>query len=304
MNKNFGTMKSNVGSDIQDTSSSMLSLIGEYLNDRLVEVLRRLSLVDTAKVDHTLTTTAGTEDYVMPDDFGKEISVFDKTGNREITRLTIQEWIRDYGSIQDQQGTVFNYILLDSPVKLQPSSAGVVTVASSSASDTTQTVYVKGILSDGTEDYETITLNGTSNASGAKSFSRILMISKSAVTAGAITVTRGSDTLAVLGRQKLISRYKVMRLVSIPEGSSTLEITYIQKISPLHHDQDYPIIDCEEILEAGAKADSWRYKRQFAKATEFEGIFEKKLANLVFDYDNQPNQKHTFNPKPYSREIV
>lgn len=305
MNKNFVTMKSNVGTDIQDTSVSMLSLIGEYLNDRLVEILRRLNLLNTSRVGYSFSTSAGVEDYVMPDDFGKEISVYDKTNLRPLGRMDIQEWIRDFGTTQDVAGAVFNYLILDSPVKLQPSSAGTVTVVSSSASDTSgPVVYVKGILADGTEDYETITLTGTSNATGTKSFARILMLSKSGVTVGAITVTRGSDTLAVMARNRQASRYKIMRLISIPVGASTIELSYLQKIIQLSQDYDYPTVECEDVMEAGAKADGWRFKRQFAKAAEFEGIFEKRLANLAWDYENQPNQSHKFNPIPYSRETT
>lgn len=298
-------MKSNVGTDIQDTSVSMLSLIGEYLNDRLVEILRRLNLLNTSRVGYSFSTSAGVEDYVMPDDFGKEISVYDKTNLRPLGRMDIQEWIRDFGTTQDVAGAVFNYLILDSPVKLQPSSAGTVTVVSSSASDTSgPVVYVKGILADGTEDYETITLTGTSNATGTKSFARILMLSKSGVTVGAITVTRGSDTLAVMARNRQASRYKIMRLISIPVGASTIELSYLQKIIQLSQDYDYPTVECEDVMEAGAKADGWRFKRQFAKAAEFEGIFEKRLANLAWDYENQPNQSHKFNPIPYSRETT
>ena len=304
MNRYFSTMKTNVGSDVQDTSSAMLSLIGEYLNDRYVEVLRRLNLLDTARLNYTFNTVGGTEDYVMPDDFGKEVSVYDKTNNQPLGRITIQEWVRDYGHEQDTQGSVYKYLIVDSPVKTQPSSAGTVSVVSSSASDTTQSIYVKGILADGTEDYETIALNGTTTATGTKSFARILMLSKTAVTAGSITVTRGSDTLSVMGRNRSVSRYKLMRLIQIPSGVATIELTYIQKVVPLHHDYDYLTIECEDVVEAGAKADAWRYKRQFAKAQEFDGIFEKRLASLAWDYENQPNQIHTFNPKPYSRETV
>lgn len=63
----------------------------------------------------------------------------------------------------------------------------------------------------------------------------------------------------------------------------------------MSQDYDYPIIPCEEVLESGAMADAWRFKRQFAKAADYDIIFEKRLANMLFDYENQPNKVQLFN---------
>lgn len=305
MNKTFGTMKTSVGNRVQDTSAAMLSLIGDYINDRLVEIYRRLNILGTERVDYQFTTTGGTEDYILPDDFGKEVSVVDLTNNRQLSRMTIQEWVDKYGSDGlNNQGTIYSYIILDQLVRAQPSSASVATVVSSSASDTSN-VYVRGIVSS-REDSETITLNGTTSVPGSKSFDRIISVSKSATTVGRVTVTTnsGAVTVAILAPNAVVNRIRVMRLVRIPSNSTTIEMTYIQKMLPLINTNDYPIVDCDEVLEAGASADAWRYKKQFNKAQDWEGQFEKRLMNLAFDYESQPNQVRLFNPQPYSREIA
>lgn len=302
MNRTFTTMKSHVGSQVGDTSSAMFSLIATYLNNRLVEVMRRCNLLDNNRSDYQFTTTAGTEDYILPQDFSKEISVRDATNKQFLNRLDLQSAIMNDSSTTDNTGSVSKYIIMDKTVRNQPTAASVITFVSSSASDTSQTVYVKGFDSNGYEDYETVTLTGTTPVATSKSFVRVLLIAKSAVTTGLITATSnsGAVSVAVLSRAMLEHRIKVMRFVNIPNQTLTIEINYIQKPTPMSQDYDYPLIDCADVIEAGAEADAWRFKRQFAKAADLDIVFEKRLANLLFDYENQPNKVNLFKPKTYS----
>lgn len=304
-NRSLSVMQTNVGSSVGDTSSSLASLIKNWLNDRYKEVLRRMNFFATARNDYSFTTTGGTEDYVLPDDFGTELFVVDKTNGIQLARLDQQKWMEKHQADSDTQGTVYDYLILDSMVRKQPTSASVATVVSSSASDTSQTVYIRGIVS-GREDYESITVTGTTNAVGTKSWDRILSVAKSAATVGTITVTTNSAavTVAVLSREMLVHRVKIIRLVSTPIGSITVEISYIQKMLPMNNAYDYPVLDCEDALEAGATADAWRYKRQFAKAADLEVIFEKRVNDIIWQTENAPNVTHTFSPKPYDRNIT
>lgn len=304
LNRTLGVMKSNVGSAIGDTSTPMASLIQNYLNDRYRETLRRLKILGVHRSDYSFSTTAGTEDYIMPQDFETELSVVDKTNGRLLSRIDSQQLAEHYFSQLDDQGVVTHYIVLDKTVRNQPTANSTLSIVSSSASDT-QTVYVKGFDSNGYEDYETVTLTGTTPVVTTKTYSRITMIAKSAVTVGVITITSnsGAVTVAILSRQMLEHRIKMMRLVQVPNSVITVELNYIQGFTELNQTYDYPILDCAEILEAGAIADGWRHKRQFGKAADFDIIFEKRLANLIFDYEAQPNKVNLFNVKPYSREF-
>lgn len=305
LNRTLTVMKSNVGNAVGDTSSSMASLIQNYINDRYTEVLRRTKLLQIHRNDYSFTTTAGTEDYVLPQDFDTELSVIDKTNGRQLARLDIQQVTDNYAAQIDQQGVVSHYIVLDKRVNAQPTSASGLSVVSSSASDTTQTVFVKGIDSNGVEDYETLTLTGTTPVATTKTYAHILSIGKSAVTAGYVTITSnsGAVTNAVMNRQDLEYRIKVMRLVQVPSGAILVELNYIQGLRPLTQDYDSPVIDCADVLEQGAIADAWRHKRQYEKAADHEINFEKRLANLIFNYESQPNKVNLFNVQPYRREF-
>jgi hypothetical protein len=304
MNKTFTSMKTAVGNNVQDTSSPMLSLIGGYLNDRLNEVRQRLkhSIIQTGRFDYSVSVS--TEDIVLPDDVQDIVSVLDKTNLRPIEETTPQAWVEQNYSSIDTSGTVNSYFIYDSVVRTQPTSAGAITVVSDSAADTTQTVYVNGINSSGRQVDETITLTGTSSASGSVSFARILGISKSAATTGTVTVTTGSDTLAYFSPDQTTHYVRLMRFVKAPSSAFTCEIIYTQKMLPMVNDYDYPNFDCCDVLEAGATADAWRYKRQNAKASDWEQIYEKRLANIAFDMESRPNRTNLFNPITYPRNIV
>ena len=304
INRNFGAMKSKVGGDLQDTSSGFLALIGTWLNDRYYQVLRKMNHSEISRFDYEIAVTAGTEDYVLPSDCIDILSVFDKTNKVRLTQIDSQEWVHDYYESIDSQGNPINYILIDDVVKKQPTSASLISFISSSSSDTTQIVYVRGIV-DGVEDYETVNLSGTASVATTKQFSKIYGISKSTVTQGYVTVTSNSGAVenGVFAKETLQLRYKKIRLAPIPANSLTLEIVYAQKALPMSQSYDYPTLECEDILEAGAMADGLRYKRQYAKADYWERIFESRLDDLTWASANKADKINTFKPIPYNRDF-
>jgi len=99
-------------------------------------------------------------------------------------------------------------------------------------------------------------------------------------------------------------RYKYFKPHHIPASASTIKMPYSILPVTLASAGALMVIPCEDIVELGATADAWRYKRQFAKAAEFEGLYERGIMGLVWDQTNQPNQVKTFTPSPYSRETV
>lgn len=299
-NKNFASMKTKVGNNVQDTSANFLDLVGAWINDRLIEVVRKSGYTSVQRVD--LSVSATSEDTILPDDFYDCVSLIDKTNKIKLVQIDTQQWTHGDVSAIDTAGTSKQYILLDDVVSTQPSSASVITFSSLSASDTTQTFYVRGIVG-GVEDYESGTLNGTTPVATSKSFSRIYAIGFDAVRVGLVTITANSGATAVasVAREALQTRYKKVRLVPISSQSLTLEMTYIQKALPLSQNYDYPLMDCEDILEAGATSDAWRYKRQLSKADYWDTIFEKRLDDWMWSRESRADMIHTFQPSTYPR---
>lgn len=98
-------------------------------------------------------------------------------------------------------------------------------------------------------------------------------------------------------------RYKLLKLVNTPADAYTIELPYTIEPTDLSGSV-YPIISCEQALEYGATADAQRYKRQFAKAADYEKMYEMAINTLVWDYNNQPNQVNMTLPTAASRETV
>lgn len=303
MNKTFSSMKLAVGNNVQDTSAEMQVLIGGYLNDRQTEIKHRLKncLMQTSRLDYNVSVS--TEDIVLPEDCGDIVSVLNKTNGVQLEEITVQQWVNKNAGAIDSSSSVNSYFIVNSPVRIQPSSDLALTVVSSSTADTTQQISIRVIDSNGRETNELISLNGTTPVNGVVVTSRVLGLSKSAATTGSVTVTSGSDTLAIMSPDVVVSRVKLMRFSSIPSSPFSCEIVYIQDLLPMKNAYDYPSVDCCDALEAGATADAWRYKRQFQKASDYEQIYEKKVANIAYNYESHPNRVTMFNPITYSRSL-
>jgi hypothetical protein len=280
MNKDFLTMKTNVGQKIQDTSAAMATLIGTFLNKRYFQVLRAIAWKNI-DYDYTFTTT-GVLNYVLPDDFGKEISVTDEDNDLEL-----------------------KYIICEDTVMAQPTSSSALAITSTSSADTTQTILVRGI-SGGIETTETVTLTGTSAANTTNSYTRIKGISKSAVTTGKVTITSNSAavTVAVLAPKVTESRYKLIKLEESPSPAISVAVPYITKPMPMTENNDYPVIDIADLLEIGAESDAWFYKRQGSKAVGKDTMFNIELQQYIFANEFETNKVIQFIPNTFNRDLL
>jgi len=302
MNKPFVTMKTNVGNEIQDTDTSMASIIGVYLNNRYFQILRATNW-NKIRPDYSFTTTASQQEYVLPDDFYKPLSVRDATNENELAESDLQKLISTYPDSFSDNGDVGSYYLYDDTINTQPTSASVASIVSSSASDTTQTVTIRGVASN-VEITETQTLTGTSAVTTTAQWTRILNVAKSADTTGTITVTTnsGAVTVATLAPTRNTAFYKKIGFHYVPSTALSIKIPYIIKPMPMTEDYDYPLIDVADLIEKGATADAWRYKRQFQKASVFEAQFASGLSDYIWDMENKPNKVQQFSPATYNKD--
>lgn len=172
----------------------------------------------------TLSLTSGTADYELPKTAGEVYSI---TLNQSPWKISaISKALFDM-LVQNptDTGNPQVGILSDSlGVNEQPTSASTISLSSSSSSDTTQSVLVQGLVS-GEDDYELINLNGTTPAATTKSFSYIEAVTKSALTAGRVTLTSNSavTTNLILGPNDLTVRLR--KITFFPEPASTLIAT-------------------------------------------------------------------------------
>lgn len=212
--------------------------------------------------DGTSSTTAtysisGQEEYVLPIQIGHSCFFWHRAYGypvkmEYIPSLTFYE----SGASDIMTNTPVGYRMWGMDATLeQPKSASIVTIASSSSSDTSIAVTVFGTVS-GYPDYEIITTNGsngTTSVAGAKSFSYIERIAKNQNTIGRITLTANSanTTVSVLpvGNTTTGPYYTKVQLYPLPNAIFPIYCDYYKLPYQLVNDGDVPEIG-EEFSEA------------------------------------------------------
>jgi hypothetical protein len=300
--KSFTVLKSNVGSYVQDTSSALSTIIGLWVNNRYRDIANSY---DWEQLYHnqSITTTANTSAYAFDENTERLVYAVDITNDMPINIVTEQDFLQNYGDALTDTGSPDTCFLGSDVIASQPAS-GQLIIKSSSASDTTQTVLLRGISSTAGEVYESLTCNGTTAVTASNTYTSVLGLSKSAATAGKITLydNDGTTARAVMSPETLVSRYKILNLYPVPSGAVTIKLRTKRKVTPLSQTYDYPVIeDIADIIEMGAQADAWKYKRQGAKANVCETQYQIMKSDRIHREVAQPGIVHQFQPESLNR---
>jgi len=116
MSKQFSVIVGNVGSEVQDTSTALQTLIKNWINRRYQQVMREINW-NVINQDYTISVTSSAQDYELPSDFGKEISCVDSTNGESLTRVDIQRLYMDYPDSVSDSGVVERYAIYRSDGK-------------------------------------------------------------------------------------------------------------------------------------------------------------------------------------------
>lgn len=207
----------------------------------------------------TFTTTNGTRLYIPSVIALRILNIRIPSENRYLTKIDAErlDRARPQYKVDTQVDIPLGWYIEDFVgVATQPPSAEVCGVKSSSASDTTQTVTVTGIV-NGEVDQATATLNGTTNVSLVKSFTEIHSISKSAITVGQITFGTNSTyttTYGILGPMHRTKRYIRIGLEPIPGSTLTCYMKFTPWMPEMVNDSDVTLIPASDtplIVDAG-----------------------------------------------------
>ena len=141
-----------------------------------------------------------------------------------------------------------------STVLNQPSSASVLSLASDSASDTSQTVRVQGRDANGTLLSESMSINGTTAVLSVNTYTTIESIVKSAASTGIFTLTSNAAAVTVtrIAPTETASAFVKARLNYVPNAAITLYYIGKRQIVRLTNDEDQPLIDMDSAIVAGA----------------------------------------------------
>ena len=165
------------------------------------------------------------------------------------------------------------------------------------------------------EDYTVTTVSGTQNYTLPSDFKTELYVNDSTNSKNLDRVElqdlvkNYSGDLDTSGDIERYSIYnsddgeKYIKFHYKPNEALTVGIPYIVKPAALSGTTEN-ILDIEDLIELGATADAWRYKRQFDKAQAMDIMFEKELSEYIFAQENQENMVHKFTPRVQSRETI
>lgn len=307
--KSFSDMKGNIGANVGDTSSAFATRIGEWINRRWRRVYNSLLLAEVWENvrSDTFSTTDGTAEYALPYDFEDMISLMDETNNRSLDRITQSELVQRFGYNLSEKGGPIAYLQMGSGVvDTQPTSASAIRVQSSSASDVSQSVRIRGLVS-GVELSEQVLLTGTTPVSSTNSFTTVYQISLNATCVGKITADANSAavTIGVIPIGMTQAFYKRLKLHYVPSGTFTLRRTFRRRFLPLSNADDYiPDGEIQDIVELFAEADAWRAKRQFAKAADLINDAGGQLQDAVFRRTASADKMHQMAVLPDPRDTV
>ena len=166
------------------------------------------------------------------------------------------------------------------------------------------------------EDYQVTTVAGTKDYAMETNFKTVLYAYD---TTNKIRLEQVElqdlmlDNPSTIGDQGSVSKFAIfnsddgstyMRLYQNPTDVIVIDLPYVAKATELSSDTDEPILGLEDLLEIGATADAWKYKRQFKKSSAMMVEYQMALDDFIWEQENQANLVHLFKPKPYSRETV
>lgn len=241
MARNFLNLRTELLSRLR-TSTNVISATrsGAWLNDAQQDVANEFDF-DHLENTESLSTVASTSKYYLKFGYGKIISVIDQSNQQEVTYRSRSD-IEVMDPDLSQTGTPYHWHLQGwSYVRAQPTSASVITAVSSSASDTSQKVRLVGRVS-GEQDTELLTLNGTTDVVGTKSFTQIDGAYKDTATTGRVTVTSNSAavTVAQFAPASLVDENQPMLLWPVPSGVITMQVRGFRQPRDMINDQDMP----------------------------------------------------------------
>lgn len=229
---------------------------------KILTITGETTLTIDQNFDGTTTSTAAysimpQEEYVLPIQIGHSAFFWHRQYGRpyQLIYNPAQEFYTS-GALDIMTNIPVNYRMwgMDSTLE-QLKQPSVITISSSSSSDTSISITVFGIVS-GYPDYEIITTNssnGTTTSAGSKSFSSVERITKNANTVGRITCTANSANVIVgvlpVGNTTTGPSYSKIQLYPLPNTAFPINCNYYKLPYQLVNDGDISELG-EEFSEA------------------------------------------------------
>lgn len=251
----------------------------------------------------TFDTVASTTDYVLAREIDKVAILRQTETPIKLQQVPDDQFFR-YIPNPVATGNPRYYRLWENEgVSTRLATADTVDVVSSSASDAGSadyTVTVMGYDSNGVLQTDTYQLNGTTKVSGTTTFAaRAIFVSKRAATNGDITVTAGSTSLLVLGKNERAPKFKVISLYPQPSSAITMNIEFYTRIPELVNDSDVPAFDRKwhYVVRMGTLAKVYQYLNKDESWIAMQGMYADAVRGMVSADKTEPDLVRHLDPR-------
>lgn len=245
----------------------------------------------------TLTTVSDVGSYVLSPlvDTSKLINMYspDRRWNiRVISSKEFQERFPDASLVSGDP--VIAYLSGFSPFHQQPTSASILTLVSSDATDTA-VVTINGLDQDGVLIREEVTLDGVNPVVTTSQFTRVFAKSFNAFTAGIVTITSngGLVTNVVVSPRDRQGLFPEITFYPMPSTGTTLYYDATMRLPPLVTDNDMSLIpeQYHDAIEDYCKFQGYRHKKDMPNATASLSLFQERVQEAVMDDNTGPGRE-------------
>jgi hypothetical protein len=239
----------------------------------------------------TVASVASQARYVVPEAVNKIVTVRDTTNTRELDAMSLQAYRRIEPTPVSTTGTPTRYVPIGRvAVSVQPSDASAIFVKSTSAADTTQTIYIEGLITGGYRRTASVVLTGTVAVQIDATISTFIEIEDvylSAVAAGTVTVLEDSGAGTELARITIGQkrpRYYGFYLWTTPAAVVTYSLDYRKEIADLANATDEPTLptDSHPMLVAYAVAREYELKEDVSRSLQAMQRYTRYLSRLKY----------------------
>lgn len=240
---------------------------------------------------YTLTTVSGTSDYALSPlvDTSKIINFRDETNSQGISYISDSQFREINPGPDSTTGQEYLYTIRGfSPVQNQPTSASVLSLVSSSASDVTSyIVNIQGLNGSNILVNESVTLTGTTPVATTNSYTKVLALSKNLNTNGTVTITSNSGgvTNVVIAPKNRAISHPVVFLFNYPDGTGPLYYDFTIKLPDITDDNDISLIpeQYHDAIELYAKVQCFRHLANVPMAQTTAAEFMDRLNDMRND---------------------
>lgn len=274
-------------------ASAVTTRVTRLLNEGLRATLAEPGLARLIDSDGPLTfaTVASTPRYALPEAVARIIAIRETTTDRTLEAMGLAEYRRWIPDPTNVSGTPVRYVPIGRvAVSVQPSDASEVFAKSTAAGDTTQTIFVEGVITGGYLRTASVTLTGTvavSLSAAITSWIEITDVYLSATAAGTVTLLEDSGAGTELARITIGAkrpRYTAFYLWPTPDAAVTYYVDYRREVADLVNAADEPNLptDFHPMLVAWVVAREYELKEDGGRVQAAMARYLRDLSRLKY----------------------